>query len=244
MTQEEMRLSESESRRSTGSAGDPISASAHGARCAKTTAAGTPGNTSPTTTLVRAPTAGTKTAWPASATGKQNHLFRARAMERAGPDPEGTHFRPDRHRRQSRRGRQGVLLLPGLHAHALLHEVPLQVPAGGVSLQPTGGREPAAREDTSRSSNSLDTGVFNDDRYFDVFVEYAKADAEDILIRITVANRGPEAANLRLLPTVWFRNTWSWGGGERRPELHLARRLRDPVIELNQDQPGQSLAAL
>src|SRR6201986_1745026 len=58
----------------------------------------------------------------------------------------------------------------------------------------------------------LDTGVFDSDRYFDVFVEYAKADAEDILIRITVANRGPEAANLRLLPTVWFRNTWSWGG--------------------------------
>ncbi len=57
----------------------------------------------------------------------------------------------------------------------------------------------------------LDTGVFNDDRYFDVFVEYAKADTEDILIKITVANRGPEAANLRLLPTVWFRNTWSWG---------------------------------
>ena len=58
----------------------------------------------------------------------------------------------------------------------------------------------------------LDTGVFDDNRYFDVFVEYAKADTEDILIKITVANRGPEAANLRLLPTVWFRNTWSWGG--------------------------------
>src|SRR5712675_1777009 len=68
----------------------------------------------------------------------------------------------------------------------------------------------------------LDTGVFNDDRYFDVFVEYAKADAEDILIKITVANRGPEAANLRLLPTVWFRNTWSWGKSDRRPELHEA----------------------
>ena len=84
----------------------------------------------------------------------------------------------------------------------------------------------------------LDTGVFNHDRYFDVFVEYAKADAEDILIRITVANRGPEAANLRLLPTVWFRNTWSWGGNERRPELHLASPAPNPVIELNQDQPG------
>ena len=57
----------------------------------------------------------------------------------------------------------------------------------------------------------LDTGVFDDDRYFDVFVEYAKESPEDILIRITVHNRGPEAARLRLLPTLWFRNTWSWG---------------------------------
>ena len=84
----------------------------------------------------------------------------------------------------------------------------------------------------------LDTGVFNDDRYFDVFVEYAKADTEDILIKLTVANRGPEAAGLRLLPTVWFRNTWSWGGRERRPELHQARPAPNPVIELNHDLPG------
>ena len=55
----------------------------------------------------------------------------------------------------------------------------------------------------------LDTGVFNDDRYFDVFVEYAKGDAEDILVRITAANRGPDAAELHLLPTLWFRNDWS-----------------------------------
>src|SRR6266542_1615110 len=84
----------------------------------------------------------------------------------------------------------------------------------------------------------LDTGVFNDNRYFDVFVEYAKADTEDILIKITVANRGLEAANLRLLPTVWFRNTWSWGGREKRPELHEARPAPNPVVELNHDQPG------
>jgi hypothetical protein len=57
----------------------------------------------------------------------------------------------------------------------------------------------------------LDSGVFEDHRYFDVFAEYAKADTDDLLIRITVANRGPEAATLHLLPTLWFRNTWSWG---------------------------------
>ena len=79
----------------------------------------------------------------------------------------------------------------------------------------------------------LDTGVFDEDRYFDVFVEYAKADVEDILIKITVTNRGPEPANLRLLPTIWFRNTWSWGHRAPRSRLHEARSAPTPVIELN-----------
>jgi Mannosylglycerate hydrolase MGH1-like glycoside hydrolase domain len=65
----------------------------------------------------------------------------------------------------------------------------------------------------------LDTGIFDQDRYFDVFVEYAKACAEDILIRITAFNRGPELARLHVLPTLWFRNTWSWGGQIRWPKL-------------------------
>jgi hypothetical protein len=71
----------------------------------------------------------------------------------------------------------------------------------------------------------LDTGIFDDDRYFDVFVEYAKAAPEDVLIRITVHNRGPEAARLRVLPTLWFRNTWTWawGGDDRKPSLSEAR---------------------
>ena len=68
----------------------------------------------------------------------------------------------------------------------------------------------------------LDTGVFHDDRYFDVFVEYAKASPDDILIRITVHNRGPEAARLRVLPTLWFRNTWSWGEEQPKPSLRAA----------------------
>ncbi|HEX6435966.1 MAG TPA: glucosidase, partial [Candidatus Binatia bacterium] len=65
----------------------------------------------------------------------------------------------------------------------------------------------------------LDTGIFNDDRYFDVFVEYAKESPEDILVRITVHNRGPEAARVRVLPTLWFRNTWSWGEDQSKPSL-------------------------
>ena len=68
----------------------------------------------------------------------------------------------------------------------------------------------------------LDTGVFDGDRYFDVFIEYAKADPEDMLIRITVHNRGPEKAELRLLPTLWFRNTWSWDGNAAKPTLRQA----------------------
>ena len=65
----------------------------------------------------------------------------------------------------------------------------------------------------------IDTGIFDQDRYFDVFVEYAKADPEDVLIRISVHNRGPEAAQLHVLPTLWYRNTWSWGDGEPKPVL-------------------------
>jgi hypothetical protein len=66
----------------------------------------------------------------------------------------------------------------------------------------------------------IDTGVFNDDRYFDVFVEYAKASPEDILIKITISNRATEPAKLHLLPTLWFRNTWSWTPSAARPILH------------------------
>src|SRR5215211_1957466 len=65
----------------------------------------------------------------------------------------------------------------------------------------------------------LDTGVFDDDRYFDVFLEYVKARADDILIRVTVHNRGKEAARLHVLPTLWFRNTWSWGDEGTKPVL-------------------------
>jgi hypothetical protein len=65
----------------------------------------------------------------------------------------------------------------------------------------------------------LDTGVFDEDRYFDVFVEYAKATPEEIAIRISVVNRGPVPEPLELLPTLWFRNTWSWGGGGICPQL-------------------------
>jgi hypothetical protein len=68
----------------------------------------------------------------------------------------------------------------------------------------------------------LETGVFDDDRYFDVTVEYAKAGQDDVLVRMGVTNRGPEPAELHLLPTLWFRNTWSWKPGSERPVLRTA----------------------
>ena len=69
----------------------------------------------------------------------------------------------------------------------------------------------------------IDTGVFDDDRYFDVFVEYAKSSPEECFIRITVANRGPETATIHLLPTLWFRNTWTWWPGAAKPHLAAAK---------------------
>lgn len=65
----------------------------------------------------------------------------------------------------------------------------------------------------------LDTGVFDDDRYFDVFVEYAKAEVDDILIQVTVHNRGPEEAMIHVLPQLWFRNTWSWKPNVAKPAV-------------------------
>ena len=67
-----------------------------------------------------------------------------------------------------------------------------------------------------------ETGIFDDGRYFDVFVEYAKAAPEDILMQVTVCNRGPEAADIHILPQLWYRNTWAWGYGGQKPVLRTA----------------------
>jgi hypothetical protein len=88
----------------------------------------------------------------------------------------------------------------------------------------------------AREFELIDTGVFEENRYFDVFVEYAKASGDDILIKVNVANRGPETAELHLLPTIWFRNTWSWGDDVRRPTL---RATSENTIELDEPQYGK-----
>lgn len=82
----------------------------------------------------------------------------------------------------------------------------------------------------------IDTGVFNEDRYFDVFVEYAKNDPGDVLIRITVHNRGPETAVLHVLPTLWFRNTWSWDKDAAKPVL---RQQQKGALQASHPQLGE-----
>ena len=75
------------------------------------------------------------------------------------------------------------------------------------------------RTKLDREYELVDTGIFDEDRYFDIVVEYAKAEPENLLIRISISNRGPEAAPIQVLPTLWFRNTWSWGRDDRRPSI-------------------------
>jgi hypothetical protein len=82
--------------------------------------------------------------------------------------------------------------------------------------------EENGRRDRTRPEFELfDTGLFDDDRYFDVFVEYAKASPEDLLLLVTIQNRGPEEAEIHVLPQLWFRNTWSWKTGAAKPTLTL-----------------------
>lgn len=88
--------------------------------------------------------------------------------------------------------------------------------------------ENGRRKGRDREFETWDTDAFEGDRYFDVIAEYAKADAEDILIRITIANRGPEAAQIHVLPTLWFRNTWSWKAGSEKP---LVREIGQQTVE-------------
>ena len=96
------------------------------------------------------------------------------------------------------------------------------------------------RDRTQPEYELLDTGVFAESRYFDVFIEYAKGSPEDILIEITIANRGPEDAPLDLLPTIWFRNTWSWDGTQSKPQLYQNDHVSEHAcIELDDPYYGQ-----
>src|SRR5579862_3160536 len=81
--------------------------------------------------------------------------------------------------------------------------------------------ENSRRGKTDPEFELIDTGIFNDDNYFDVFIEYAKNNPEDILVKITICNRSLQDASLHVLPTLWFRNTWIWGYDEYKPDLSV-----------------------
>ena len=98
--------------------------------------------------------------------------------------------------------------------------------------------ENARRTRNEREFELEHCGIFDGDRYFDIFVEYAKASPDDLLIRITVANRGPAAARIDLLPTLWFRNVWSWGGKVPKPRIE---RLSDTTLATSHATLGRFL---
>jgi hypothetical protein len=111
----------------------------------------------------------------------------------------------------------------------MLYKYPQAAYPYGRLLQENGARGLADNE-----FELIDTGVFDENRYWDVFVEYFKADPEDILVQITVHNRGPQPAELHLLPQLWFRNTWSWGTPAAKPEISA----KGPVVVADHPQLG------
>ena len=149
---------------------------------------------------------------------KQLLCFSVALVEWQGSDSQGTCLRPDEQRGQPRRRpKEYYFYLDSTPTHSYmkyLYKYPqAEFPCLNL-IQTNRGRNRLDME-----SNLLDTGIFNEDRYFDVFVEYAKPGPEDVLIEITVANRGPQAAELHVLPTLWFRNTWTWWPGTPKPSL-------------------------
>jgi hypothetical protein len=88
----------------------------------------------------------------------------------------------------------------------------------------------------------IDTGIFKDNRYFDVFVEYTKLEPEEIFIKISIWNRGDKACKLHVLPTLLFRNTWSWLDGSSKSELKKVAGRPDSVLGCHQRPPGQTAA--
>ena len=143
---------------------------------------------------------------------------RARAVERTRSDPQGTDLRSHRRSGQSRRGRQGVLVVRRRVTEPCLEPVALSLPAGQRSPTRICVDENARRGKLDPEYELLDTGAFDDDRYWVVEVDYTKADPSDVLMTVRVTNAGPEPDTIHVLPTAWFRNTWSWGDGTEAPQ--------------------------
>ena len=163
---------------------------------------------------------------------EQRLCLGARALERPRPDPQGADLRAHRQPGQPRRGRQGVLVVPRRAAEPRLEPLALPLPAGRRSRTATSSTRTRRRGKLDPEYELLDTGAFDDDRYWIVEVDYAKADPHDLLMTIAVTNAGPEADTLHVLPTAWYRNTWAWDDRRAtKPELRARRRRRGSSTE-------------
>ena len=156
---------------------------------------------------------------------QQRLCFALDAVERRRSDPEGAAVRPDRQRGQPWRGREGVLLLPRQPAEPRVHEVPVQVPAAGLPVRGSACRRTRAR--TARSpSTSCSTPASSTTTATSTSSSNTRRRAGRLLVRISAFNRGPDAAPLHLLPTLWFRNDWSWAAGRDKPSIAHRRAER------------------
>src|SRR6201987_6134389 len=202
-----------------GSNGGRISVSANGAPCGKTTATTVMrGTTSLTIKLDRAPIIGARMALPGSVTPTSGCVLLSLWWN--GRDPilkerlfgltnsEGNHGEDVK---------EYYFYLDSTPTHSYmkyLYKYPQNAYPYGDLIETSRRR---GRNDWEYEL--LDTGIFNENRYFDVFVEYAKAGPTDILIQISIANRGPEPASIHALPMLWFRNTWTWWPDQPKPSL-------------------------
>ena len=175
-------------------------------------AEGTRGTTSPTTTLDLAPTAGVRTAWPGSATSGRTCAWRSRC----GTDV----IRSSRSACSASPGPRAITARTSRSTGGSSTRCPATPGCTGATTT----RRPSSRTAICVAENArrdqrqpeyelLDTGVFDDDRYWVVDVVHAKADPQDLLMEIRVTNAGPETDTLHVLPHLWFRNTWSWDVG-------------------------------
>ena len=224
LTREEQRLRDARTGSAVAASGGRTSASASGARSARTTATtATRGRTSATTRPARGPTAGARTAWPGISDEHQRLCFALALWNEQDPilkerlfgltNTEGNHGEDVK---------EYYFYVDNLPTHCL-PALAVQVPAGGRTRTPTSSPRTAPRSRFEMEYELLDTGVFDDDRYFDVEVDVRQGRAATTsLCRITVHNRGPEDAPIHLLPTLWFRNTWSFPPHTDRADARAA----------------------
>ena len=179
-----------------------------------------PGITCPTTTPARGPIAGARTVFSASATTRRRLCFAIALWNGRDPilkerlfglsGPQGNHGEDVKEAYFYADATPTASYLRALYKYPQA-----EFPYAALVA------ENARRGKGDPEFELADTGVFDGDRYFDVEVEYAKVDADDIAIRIVVTNRGPDPAPIHLLPTLWFRNTWAWGLDDRRPSIRV-----------------------